>query len=102
MVREGCRGLRSDRIRCQGPPTVHRPPEGSVLVDLCIRLANVVYLLSFLVRDMLHLRVLTCVGLMLGIVFFTCQPMPLYGPSIWHVVFLVINAVQIRRLVLER
>ena len=38
----------------------------------------------------------------LGIVFFTCQPMPLYGPTVWHVVFLAINAVQIRRLVLER
>jgi hypothetical protein len=72
------------------------------LVNVCIHLANLVYLLSYLDRDMLHLRVLTCVGLILGIVFFTCQPMPLYGPTAWHVVFLVINGVQIRRLVLER
>ena len=72
------------------------------MVDSCIHLANVVYLLSYLVRDMLHLRVLTCVGLVLGILFFTCQPRPLYGPTAWQVVFVVINGVQIRRLVLER
>ena len=72
------------------------------MVDTCIHIANVVYLLSYLDRDMLHLRVLTCLGLMMGIVFFTCQPAPLYGPTAWHVVFLGINGVQIRRLVLER
>jgi hypothetical protein len=72
------------------------------LVESCIHLANLVYLLSYLDRDMLHLRVLTCVGLMLGLVFFTCQPSPLYAPTAWQVVFLVINAVQIRRLVRER
>jgi hypothetical protein len=37
-----------------------------------------------------------------GIVFFTCQPTPLYGPTVWHVVFLGINGVQIWRLVGER
>ena len=77
-------------------------PEGNVLVELCIHLANLLYLLSFLGRDMLWLRALTCVGLALGIVFFTCQPMPLYGPTIWHAAFLVINGAQIWRLVQER
>lgn len=72
------------------------------MVELCIHIANVFYLTSFLVRDMLRLRALTCVGLVLGIAFFTCQTTPLYGPTIWHVVFLVINGVQIWRLVLER
>src|SRR5947209_8269266 len=51
---------------------------------------------------MLWLRVLTCVGLVLGTVFFSCQPLPLYGPLVWHVAFLAINAARIRRLVLER
>jgi hypothetical protein len=72
------------------------------LVELCLHIANVVYLLSFLDRDMLRLRALTCVGMMLGIVFFSCQPRPLYGPTAWHVVFLVINGFQIRHLVRER
>jgi hypothetical protein len=72
------------------------------LVDFCLHLANVLYLLSFLRRDMLWLRALTCAGLALGIVFFSCQPTPLYGPTAWHVVFLGINGVQIWRLVRER
>src|SRR5688500_4477009 len=51
---------------------------------------------------MFWLRSLTCGGLALGLVFFTCQPMPLYGPAAWHAVFLVINVYQIRQLLRER
>jgi hypothetical protein len=72
------------------------------LVESCIHAANLLYLGSFLARDILWLRVLTCAGLVLGVVFFTCQPSPMYGPTIWHVVFLGINGVQIWRLVGER
>lgn len=72
------------------------------MVDCCIHFSNVCYLLSFLTRDMLWLRLLTCCGLVLGLVFFCCQPAPMYGPTGWHVVFLLINAVQICRLVQER
>ena len=72
------------------------------MVELCIHVANVFYLASFLGRDMLWLRVLTCAGLVLGIVFFSCQKTPMYGPTAWHLVFLAINGVQITRLVAER
>ncbi|WP_406694470.1 hypothetical protein V5E97_25690 [Singulisphaera sp. Ch08] len=72
------------------------------MVELCIHIANVLYLFSYLGRDMLWLRALTCGGLVLGLLFFTCQPTPLYGPSVWHVVFLVINAFQIRSLLVQR
>jgi Popeye protein conserved region len=72
------------------------------VVEVCIHIANGFYLMSFLVRDMLPLRLLTCAGLVLGIAFFTCRATPLYGPTLWHVVFLLINGVQIRRLVRER
>jgi hypothetical protein len=78
------------------------PSRATSLVDLCIHLANVLYLISFLGRDMLWLRILTCAGLVMGVIFFTCQPVPLYGCTIWHVVFLAINGIQIWRLVLER
>jgi hypothetical protein len=72
------------------------------LVDLCIHIANILYLGSFLTRDMLWLRLLTCAGLVLGVVFFTCQPSPMYGPTVWHITFLGINCIQIVRLVRER
>jgi len=72
------------------------------LVELCIHVANIFYLASFLVRDIFWLRILTCVGLVLGVIFFTCQSTPMYGPTVWHVVFLGINALQIWRLIIER
>ncbi len=72
------------------------------MIEFCCHAANVLYLLSYLVRDMLWLRLLTCVGLVLGVVFFACQPTPYYGPSSWHVCFLLINGFQIARLVRER
>jgi hypothetical protein len=58
--------------------------------------------MSYLTRDMLWLRILTCCGLLLGLIFFSCQPAPMYGPTAWHLVFLLINGVQICRLVQER
>ena len=72
------------------------------MIDSCLHVANVLYLASFLGRDMLWLRILTCAGLLLGVVFFSCQAAPMYGPTGWHVLFLVINGVQIRRLIAER
>lgn len=71
--------------------------------DWCIHAANIFYLASFLGRDMLWLRVLTCCGLIFGIVFFTtCQPAPMYGPTFWHIAFLIINFYQIHHLIGER
>lgn len=71
--------------------------------DWCIHIANIFYLMSFVGRDMLWLRVLTCCGLAFGIVFFTqCQPTPMYGPSFWHVTFILINFYQIHHLLAER
>jgi len=72
------------------------------VAEWCIHAANVIYLASYLTRDMMWLRLLTCAGLALGIAFFTCQPIPLYGPCVWQVVFFGINLVQIRRLIQER
>jgi len=87
---------------CQEKKSDESPDGGPALVELCIHIANIFYLVSFLVRDIFWLRVLTCCGLVLGIVFFTCQSNPLYGPTVWHILFLMINALQIWRLVVER
>ncbi len=66
-------------------------------------LANVLFLVSFLVRDILWLRVMSIVG------GFALIPYYLYGqaevlwvPFSWNLVFMTINAVQIYRLILER
>lgn len=71
--------------------------------DVCIHIANLFYLASFLGRDMLWLRLLQCCGLVFGIFFFTaCQAAPMYGPTFWHVAFLVINFYQIRFILIQR
>jgi hypothetical protein len=72
------------------------------LIEMCCHAANILYLLSYLGRDMLWLRLLTCAGLTLGVIFFVCQPTPFYGPAAWHICFLAINGYQIRQLLRER
>lgn len=78
-------------------------PGDLTVTDWCIHAANLFYLASFVGRDMLWLRTLTCAGLLFGIAFFSrCQPLPMYGPIFWHVLFLGINLWQIRSLLQRR
>ena len=70
--------------------------------DLCIHAANVCYLASYLTRDMLLLRALTCVGMLLSIAFFTCGSEVLLAPTAWLATFVVINVIQIVRLLKYR
>ncbi|WP_171189838.1 hypothetical protein [Alienimonas chondri] len=78
------------------------PLDDASTADLCIHAANICYLASYLTRDMLWLRILTCVGMVLSIVFFTCGSAVLLGPTGWLATFLVINVVQILRLLRYR
>lgn len=67
-----------------------------------IHIANVLYLLSYLVRDILALRVLTVVAGMTLMPFYVLRPEPIYVAVAWNLVFTAINLVHIRRLLLER
>lgn len=64
--------------------------------------ANVVYLLSYLVKDILWLRLLTVVGGVLLMVWAYAQPEPLWASIAWNAVFMAINVWQIVLLLLER
>jgi hypothetical protein len=67
-----------------------------------IHVANVLYLLSYLVKDILWLRLLSiCGGGLLMVVYVVSVP-PMLTPLAWAVVFASINAYQIYRLILER
>lgn len=70
--------------------------------DVCIHVANVLYLASYLCRDILWLRVLTCAGLAFGIVFFCAQTEAMFTPAAWMGVFLVVNLIQIAFVLRER
>jgi hypothetical protein len=67
-----------------------------------IHVANVLYLFSYLMRDVLWLRVLTVIGGTCVMAYFYFLPEPLLVPVAWNVVFALINVVQIGLLLLER
>jgi CRP-like cAMP-binding protein len=67
-----------------------------------IHVANVLYLLSYLVKDILWLRLLSIVGGSLLMVTYLSSVPPLLVPLAWGSVFAAINAYQIYLLLLER
>jgi hypothetical protein len=66
-----------------------------------LHVGNVLYLIAYLVRDILWLRVITILGLLCLMAFYYAQG-PLYGPMAWNALFMLVNAVQIVLLVMER
>ena len=71
-------------------------------LDALVNVANVVYLFSYSVRDILYLRILTVFGASLLLPYYYLQIEPLYAPMAWNVVFISINIYWITRLILER
>jgi CRP-like cAMP-binding protein len=67
-----------------------------------IHVANVIYLFSYLVRDILWLRLLTIVAGLVLLAYFALLPEPLWPAIGWNVLFSVINAYQVYLLWLER
>lgn len=69
-------------------------------MDLFIHTANVLFLLSYLVRDILWLRLLTIVAIVTLIPYYAAND--LVPPIIWNTAFAGINVFQVYRLLLER
>lgn len=67
-----------------------------------IHLGNVLVLASFLVRDILWLRLLSILAGLSFVGFFTFGPSPAREPVAWNVVFIALNVVQIAMLLRER
>jgi hypothetical protein len=68
-----------------------------------VHVANVLYLCSYLVRDILWLRVLTVLaGLSLLPFYGSCSEHILWAPIVWNLVFMTVNVVQIAILLFER
>jgi CRP-like cAMP-binding protein len=72
-------------------------------MQLFIHLANVLFLLAYLVRDIFALRLLSVVGsLSLYPYYVYGAAEPLYVPIAWNSVFVLINIVQLYRLFMSR
>lgn len=74
----------------------------SIPPDYLIHAANLLYLLAYLVRDILWLRILTVFAATLLIAYFWVQPEPLMTPIYWNLLFTALNLFWIMRLHLER
>lgn len=71
-------------------------------LDVLVGVANVVYLVSYSVRDILWLRIMTVLGALLLLPYYYLQPEPLWAPIAWNGVFIAINIFWISKLLLER
>ena len=71
-------------------------------MDAMIYVANGLNLMSYFVRDILQLRALTIVAVACLAMYFVSRPEPLMEVVYWNLFFLVLNALQIVRLVLLR
>ncbi|NUO49334.1 MAG: cyclic nucleotide-binding domain-containing protein [Polyangiaceae bacterium] len=71
-------------------------------MEVFIHAANATFLVSFLVRDILKLRVLSVIGGGFLLAFFFLSNPVVWSGIGWNVVFSLINGVQITRLIMER
>ena len=72
-------------------------------VKLFVHIANVLYLASYLVKDIFLLRLLTIVAMFVFLPYYFFQGNdPLWEPIIWTVIFTGVNVFQLIKLFLER
>jgi hypothetical protein len=69
---------------------------------ILFHLANVLYLASYAVRDILWLRLITVLGGLTLLASFLVQPAPPWPAVTWNLLFFIINVVRIHLLLLER
>ncbi|KPQ20813.1 MULTISPECIES: cyclic nucleotide-binding domain-containing protein [unclassified Halomonas] len=65
-------------------------------------IANALFCLAYIVRDMAWLRAITIVAALSTLPYFYFQASPLYGAMSWQIAFIVINTVNLTVLLLQR
>lgn len=71
-------------------------------LELLINTANVLYLFSYMVRDILWLRILTVIAAFCLMPYFYFQPVPIMTPIYWNLGFTMLNIFWIVLLLIER
>lgn len=67
-----------------------------------LHIANILFVLSYSVRDIMWLRILALCGVLVSLPYYYLQPEVLWPPIGWAAVFLAINGYHVWRLWLER
>ena len=71
-------------------------------MEFMIHIANGLYMLSYLMRDVLWLRVLTVLAASCLLPYLYFRPDPLFAAIYWNLIFTSLNIYWICRLLLER
>ena len=71
-------------------------------MNLLVDVANIIFVISYSVRDVLWLRTFAVIGGILLIPYYYLQPTPLMVPIYWGLVFIALNLFWVVRLLLER
>ncbi len=71
-------------------------------MELLINLANILYILSYFIQDLLRIRWLTVCAAVILVAYFYLQPEPMMTVIYWNLFFIALNVFQITRIVLER
>src|ERR1700723_3416338 len=67
-----------------------------------INFSNIVFLVAFSVRDVLKLRILAIVGEGLTLPYYYFQDEKLWPPIFWGAAFIIVNAIRLVAVALER
>ena len=71
-------------------------------MEALVYIANCLYLTSYIVQDMLRLRLLSLVGAICLTTYFYTRPEPLMTVVCWNLVFVGINVIQVVRLIADK
>ncbi len=71
-------------------------------MEILIYTANILYLVSYFVQDILRLRVFTVLAALCLVGYFYCQPEPLMTVVCWNLFFVALNVFQIGRILKVR
>lgn len=72
------------------------------MMEYFINIANILYLLSYFVRDMLWLRVLSVIAASFLTLYFYFRPDALMTAVYWNLFFIALNVYWVARLAFER
>ena len=72
------------------------------MMDILVYTANILYLIAYLVEDILHLRLLTIVAACCLVTYFYSQAEPLMTVVYWNLFFVALNVLQLARILRSR
>ncbi|WP_457153090.1 hypothetical protein [Mesorhizobium sp. P5_C1] len=71
-------------------------------MEILINMANIMYVVAYFTLDILRLRMLTTAAAICLAVYFYSQPAPLMNVVGWNVFFVLLNLIQIGRILTSR